>query len=122
MSALRVNYPNKRFLSDSEQARLLQSGPELSYFKGWAEQAVAIPSGERGTPFRCGLVHICKVTKESELRVFYDREGLAWALEGLYTRGKHRDCTVWYFTPDEPIRLRLKIEWDPEEDDSEDAE
>jgi hypothetical protein len=118
---VKANYPNKEWLSEREAMGVLRNGPDLAWFKGWAEHGVLMPAGATGQAFRCGYVHVCGGYEEPaiyDVHLFYDREGLAWALEVLYSRHPNHtvDCQLWYFTRDEPLRLRMVVELDDEDD------
>jgi hypothetical protein len=117
-----ADYPSKKRLTDYEAKALAERGPELAWFVPWAEHGVLMPAGATGEPFRCGYVHM---GADSEVHLFHDREGLSRALDALYREHpKHVEaCELWYFTPDEPIRLRMVVELDDEADELEhDAE
>lgn len=119
MSALRADYPGKKKLSRSDQVGVLRSGPELKWFEPWAERGVLMPDHSiHPLHSRYGYVHITYGDPASpflryDVNLFRTREGLAWALEALH-KDRPRcgaDCHgVLYFTPDEPLRLRLVVE------------
>ena len=86
---------------------------------GGIEQWVTIRGDDRLNPV---LLHVHGGPGEPiqyDVRLFGDREGLAWALERLYE--DHPACGdechgLFYFLPDEPLRLRLEIELDDEDE------
>lgn len=118
-------YPGRPRLSRADELRVLSDGPALHWFQPWAELGVLVPSvTER--KFRFGYVHVLGAKgapPRYDVHLFWDREGLSWDLENLH-RNHPRcgdDCQgLFYFQPDEPVRLRMVIETDDDEDDSED--
>ncbi|MDB5243888.1 MAG: hypothetical protein JWP57_4514 [Spirosoma sp.] len=113
-----ADYPSKKRLTEYEAKDLAQRGAELAWYEPWAEHGVLMPAGAKGEPFRCGYVH---VGGDANVHLFHDRQGLSRALEALWRDHPEQsnDCELWYFTPDEPIRLRMVVELGDEPDDLE---
>lgn len=114
----RAHYPSKKKLSRSEAMDVLRRGPDPKWFEPWAERGVLLAAMNAG---QYGYVHVYGDIDEPQydLLRFHDREGLAWALEHLHKQ--HPRCGeqcrgLFYFAPDEPLRLRLVIEADGEDD------
>ncbi|MDH6236232.1 hypothetical protein [Cryobacterium sp. CG_9.6] len=115
-----ADYPSKRGLSRSDAMRVLSNGPDPKWFEPWASHGVLLPGvAERNS--RYGYVHIVGGTEgpyQYDVHLFGDREGLSWSLEHLHE--DHPRCGdechgLFYFTADEPIRLRLVVEADEED-------
>ena len=116
-----VDFPGKLTLSRSEAMGELKHGPELEWFRPWAEHAHVAP--RTGTPW--GFIHIHGEWGEShvwELVGFHSREDLAWGLQSLYGRNHvwywrdvdgylndHECHGVFWWLPDDPRLLRLPL-------------
>lgn len=114
-----ADYPSKRHLTRSEAMDVLRHGPDPKWFEPWAEHGVVLP-GVTERKFRYGYVHMSGGT--NDVRMFLDREGLSWGLEALHK--EHSKCDecqgLFYFGPDEPLRLRMVIEADDSDDEEAD--
>jgi hypothetical protein len=114
------NYPDKKRLTQAEAMRVLADGPQLNWFHGWAERGIMLANLSQ----RWGFVHVIPDEDADQMRrydihVFKSRAELAWALEHLHK--EHPACGdeclgLFYFTPDELLRLRLEIELDDEDE------
>jgi hypothetical protein len=106
-----VDYPSKKSLSRSEAMGVLRNGPQIAWFEPWIQRGVlfSAPTGSKG---EYGYVHMRGGAADPEAMTFRDRQGLAWNLEHLYRTHTHcADCEgVFYFAPDEPIRMRIEVE------------
>ncbi|GLI28503.1 hypothetical protein ARHIZOSPH14_27450 [Agromyces rhizosphaerae] len=127
------DYPGKRSLSETEARRVLQSGPDPTWFEPWAERGVNL-SNATSHPY--GYFHVYSVAGsfQYDFAAWPTEEGLCWGLEALWNHHTGRglqeersyprceECqSVVYFTADEPLRMRLVIEQD-DEDEDEDGE
>jgi hypothetical protein len=130
-----ADYPGKRSLSDIDAQRVLQSGPDPKWFEPWAERGVHLSNA---TSHGYGYFHVYSIAGsfQYDFAAWPTEEGLSLGLDALYhhhtgrgfqedrTYPRCEDCQgVMYFMPDEPLRLRLVIEQDDEDEaGEEDAE
>ncbi|MBM7025039.1 hypothetical protein [Clavibacter zhangzhiyongii] len=109
---IRVDYPSKTWLSESEAMGELRHGPEIKWFEPLVTRVVLVTDVPGGKP-PYGLVHMRgRAGSRPEVKTFYDRSELAWAL-GIRVK-RHAACVncqgLFYFAPDEPVRLRMVAE------------
>ncbi|WP_353816283.1 hypothetical protein [Agromyces sp. SYSU T00266] len=129
--SIRVSWPGKHNLTDREADEVLRSGPKPSWFEPAYRRAILLADVRH----RYGLVRVFTDGTESvhyDFEFFDDRQGLAWALDAQWGRRSQESdrprlpYDVYYFVPDEPLRLRLVIEYDDEdeagEENSEEAD
>lgn len=122
--SVRADYPSKRVLTEIESLRVLRDGPRLEWFEPWAEHGVVLANLSQ----RFGFIHVLPDEEADQMRrydihLFDSQEALAWALDRLHTvhPACGDDCLgLFYFTPDEPVRFRLVVE--PDDDEDEEAE
>lgn len=118
-----VDYPSKRRLTDSEAKNALRNGPELEWFEPAYQRAAVIADAVH--PY--GLIRIFTEGGQSvhyDVQFFHSRTDLAWALEAQWTRTSQEPEPGWprlpydvvFFAPDEPIRMRGRVELDDEAD------
>lgn len=127
MSALAVapfteaEYPSKPTLSRSEAMGLLGLGPNVEWFRPFAEHAHVAPLVS--PPW--GIIHVHGEWQQSpvwELAGFYSRGDLAWGLQSLYNRdhdwhlpdvngyfNEHECHGVFWWLPSDPRELRLSM-------------
>ncbi|MGM7699442.1 hypothetical protein [Microbacterium sp. A84] len=123
-----ADYPGKKYLTESEQNKVLASGPDPKWFEPWAERGVHMTDA---TKYGYGYIHVHSThgSFNYDFAAWDTKEGLGRGLEDLWER--HQDkpnrldsypkcegCQgVVYFMPDEPLHLRLVVELDDEGED-----
>lgn len=105
MSAfIRVDYPGKKRLTESEAMEHLRHGPALAWFEPWLrETTLAFPDMAKRGGF--GYAHVSGGSEgpfQIDIRTFWTREDLQWGLDTLH--GLHARCDdkcdgLLYWTP-----------------------
>jgi len=128
--SVRVNYPGKKHLTESEAAEVLSTGsPKPEWFEPWAERAVWMGNE---TAHQFGYTHVYSIAGsfQYDFAAWPTKEGLGAGLEALWRRhvgerGFGDDPTypacegcqgVVYFMVDEAPRLRLVVELDSDDE------
>lgn len=117
----RVDYPGKIWLSESEAMGELRIGPNLEWFRVWADHARVAPQTAR--PW--GYIHIHGEWGEPpvwELVGYWSPEKLRWGLLSLFKSGHewhwrdingylndHECHGVFYWLPGDPNLLPLPL-------------
>lgn len=125
----RADYPSKTWLSEAEAMDVLRRGADPAWFEPAYQRAVIIPH-RSARAYRYGLIRVygdSAAPEAYDVQLSWDREGLAWALEaqwsGLFPdarKGEPRlPYDVFFFSADQPLKLRIVIEEDDREDDDE---
>ncbi|QKJ19180.1 hypothetical protein [Microbacterium hominis] len=127
---IKVNYPSKRSLTETEAANVLKHGPDLRWFEPWAARGVNLSDTQAQG---WGYIHIYSVggAFNYDFASWPDEAGLRAGLEALWHRhtgeGIQTDPTfpkcdkcesVMYFVPDSAAvpRLYAVIETDDEDE------
>jgi hypothetical protein len=112
------SYPSKQWLSRSEAMHVLKDGPLPKWFEPWAAHGVLFAGL---TEHGYGYVHVhgSGGALQCDVATWTTQDGLNWGLQDLHmSHSRCDECQgVLYFAPDEPLRLRLVVEVDDEEDD-----
>lgn len=119
-------YPGKPKLSRADRMNVLKFGADPAWFEPWITRGVLLPGAPEHKSMY-GYIHVHGGTDEPfqyDVCMFRDRSGLSWGLERLH-KG-HSECEecqgLFYFTPDEPLHMRMVVEVDPEDDGSAEPE
>jgi len=122
---IEVDFPGKKRLTESEAIGALKDGPEPKWFEPWAERGVVLADITK----RYGYVHVLPADEDTwtperphayDMHLFDSRGELAYALQRLHNEHPlcpGDDCLgLFYFTPDQPIRLYGVVELDEDEE------
>ncbi|WP_347756819.1 hypothetical protein [Agrococcus sp. ProA11] len=111
---------------------VLRRGADPAWFEPAYQRAVIIPH-RADRPYRYGLIRVygdSAAPEAYDVQWFWDREGLSWALEAQWSglvpnarQGEPRlPYDVFFFTADEPLRLRLVVEVGDFDDDEDEGD